>query len=156
MGKQAKKKDPKLKGTQKKHNPSTRGVNTTRQGPLWAVRQYKSKDDEGNTVIKSREVRVPVNTVWNPELMSKKAIEQGLPEPFDALHLDWANEMREHVSELNADEGVRAKVERTNLPNGRYNYAVVRKFDTGDEEVLYSIESDQNLNFGPAGKFSKK
>lgn len=157
MGKQAKKKDPKLKGNkQRRHNAGTKGNNTRKRGPLWCIRQYKVKDKEGKEVTKVTEVRVPFGVGWNPELIGKKAREQGLPEPYDALHLDWSDEMREYVLELNDQEGIRAKVKRTNLDNGRYNYEVIRKIDNGNEEILWSIESHQNLNFGSAGKFSKR
>jgi hypothetical protein len=157
MGKQAKKKDPKLKADkQRRHNRGTKGNNSRKRGPLWSIRQYKTKDEDGKEVTKVAEVRVPLGVGWNPELLGKKVREQGLPEPYDALHLDWADEMREYVHELSDQEGVRAKVTRTNLDNGRYNYEVIRKVGNDDEEVLWSIESHQNLNFGSAGKFSKK
>ena len=157
MGKQAKKQDSKPKGNQRKHNRSTKGNNSRKRGPLWSLRQYKHKDKEtGKESIKTQEIRVPLGVGWNPELLGKKAREHGLPEPFDALHLDWADEMRDYVSELNDQEGIRAKVKRTNLSDGRYNYEVLRKIDNGDEETLWSIESHQNLNFGTSGKFSKR
>lgn len=158
MGKQAKKKDPKLKsGEQRKHNRSTKGNNTRKRGPLWSLRQYKHKHKEtGKESIKTAEIRVPLGVGWNPELLGKKAREHGLPEPFDALHLDWADEMREYATELNDQEGISAKVRRINLPDGWYNYEVVRKVFDGDEEILWSIKSKQNLNFGSAGKFTKK
>lgn len=156
MGKQAKK-DSKLKGEQRKHNRATKGNNTHKRGPLWSIRQYKTKDKDGKEVTKVAEVRVPLGIGWNPELLGKKAREQGLPEPYDALHLDWSDEMREYVLELNDQDGVRVKITRTNLDNGRYNYEIIRKDnDNGKEEVLWSIESHQNLNFGSAGKFSRR
>ena len=156
MGKQAKKKDAKLKGNQKNHNRSTKGVNTSKMGPLWALRQYKTKDEEGKEVIKTAKIRVPLGVGWNPELMGKKAREHGLPEPYDSLHLKWEDEMVEYVNELNDQDGVRAKVRRVNLPDGRYNYEVVKKVGNEEEEILWSIESHHNLNFGSAGKFTKK
>lgn len=157
MGKQAKKKDPKLKGDkQRRHNRGTKGNNSRKRGPLWCIRQYKTKDEDDKEVTKVTEIRVPLGVGWNPDLLTKKFREAGLPEPYDALHLDWADEMREYVLELNDQDGVRAKIERTNLDNGRYNYEVIRKIDNSKEEILWSIESHQNLNFGPAGKFTKK
>ena len=158
MGKQAKKKDPKLKGkAQRRHNRNTKGVNTRKQGPLWSLRQYKTKDEDGKSVTRVEQIRVPLNVGWNPELMGKKAREQGaLPEPYDALHLVWADEMSDYVMEINDEDGVRAKIKRSNLDNGHYLYEVIKKVGNADEEILWSIESSKNLNFGSTGKFSRR
>jgi len=146
MAKSQKKKDQKSKGDQQSHCRATRGINTSRRGPVWAKRQYKKAD--GTTGI--QEIQVPPGSQWNPERMSKKSRENGLPEPFDALHLEWDDELREYADEVNG------KVERTNLPGDRYNYALIVKDEAGDDKVLFEIESSQNLNFGPRKKFKKK
>lgn len=157
MGKQAKKKDSKLKGEkQRRHNSNTKGNNSRKRGPLWSLRQHKTKDKDGKEVIKIVEIRVPPGVGWDAELLTKEVREKGLPEPYDALHLDWVDEMREYVLELSDKDGIRVRIKRTNLDNGRYNYEVIRKDDNSKEEVLWSIESHQNLNFGSAGKFAKK
>jgi len=146
MAKTYKKKEENCKDDQHKHNRNTRGINTKRQGVLWARRKFI---DENNKVQKY-EIRVPVGSQWDEERLSKKARENGLPEPFDALHLEWADELREYAEDIN---GV---VERETLSSGRYNYALIIKDAAGDDEIVFEIESSQNLNFGRPKKFKKK
>ena len=170
MGKQAKKKDPKLKSGGRIHNPQTRGVNTSKQGALWAIRTERTKGEDGKPKLTKREVRVPINTGWNPSFIGSKAMEKhekGLvPEPFDALYLSWEDEIRAMVEELNEIDGNKAWVERTPRADGSFTYSVHHEYKHHDkesgidyfyEETIFSIDSTKNLNFGQkSGKFAKK
>ncbi len=143
---------------QRRHNSATRGARTKKLGPLWAIRQYKEKDEEGKERIKTYDIRVPIGVAWDSDLISKKSKELGLPEPYDSLHLDWADELREYVDEHSVTGKYGSKIEREPLDNGRYEYKVIKVFTdkTKKDELLLTIESPFNHNFVSTGKFKKK
>ena len=158
MGKKNKKTERKTTGVkQHRHNPGTKGLRTKKLGPLWAIRQYNSKDENGVDRISSYEVRVPVRAMWNSDLISSKQKELGLPEPFDSLYLEWADELRDYAEENTSTECA-IKIERTPISNDKYRYEVIKVFVDKeiDDEILLTVESSFNHNFGPTGKFKKK
>ena len=140
MGKQAKKKQKTdaQKNQQKHHNPNTRGINTKKQGALWARRSYKEKNEEGIEVTKTYDVRVPVGTLYNP--FDKGRYSDHAPEPFDALQLDWREELMHYAAEVDA------KIGSVDLGNGQYSHRVYygESVDSPDE-ILVEIQSSQKF-----------
>ena len=136
MSKQ-KAKDSKTNNNQKKHNSSTKGINTSRRGPLWSIRKALLKNRKtGETKEINVEVRVPPNTLYDPELGRNK----NLPEPFDAIKLDWAEEVAGYLL-----DGY--KLEKKPLEDGRFEYRVKGSIETGGgikEYTVFTIVSKRN------------
>jgi hypothetical protein len=123
MGKQAKKKvksDAQM-SKQKRHNRATRGMNTKKRGAVWAIRRYKAKekneDGEMVEVERSYEVTIPPGTLWDPWDPNKNDPRKAT-EPYDALHLDWREEMMEYAADNNA------RIGKISLGNGEFLYRV--------------------------------
>jgi len=118
VGKQAKKKtkSDSVLSKQKRHNPSTRGMNTKKRGALWAIRSYKVKDEDGNEEERTYRIHVPPRTLYDP--FDKGRYSDKASEPFDALSLDWRHELQQWACEIGA------KVGNIKLPDGRYRYVV--------------------------------
>ena len=120
-----------MKEKENRHNSSTRGVNTKKKGALWATRKALVKDKNTKEVKEVNvEVRVPPNSLYNPELLSMK----NLPEPFDSIQLDWADELASYV----ADSSL--KLYREALEDGLFEYKVC------DERgnLIFSVISSRN------------
>lgn len=136
MGKQAKKKEKseaQLKG-QKKHNRNTKGINTKKQGSLWAIRHFK--DDDGK--LQTYEVRVPHDTKWDP--WDKSRYSPRAPEPFDSFQLDWREELTHYANEHEA------KIGSVELPDGYYAHRVYfGESAENPEVVLVEVQSSKKL-----------
>jgi len=140
MGKQAKKKKPDAQSNnQKKHNRSTRGINTKRSGAVWAIRRYKAKDKDGEEVERKHYVTIPVGTLWDPFDLNKNDKRKAV-EPFDALHLDWREEMMEYAADNNARIG---KIE---LGDGEFLYRVYQGENVGKpDRVFFELQSTRKF-----------
>lgn len=114
MGKQAKKKqktDAQASG-QKRHNKATRFMNTKKRGVLWSIRQVAVrdkkgsvvKDDDGNVETREHKIYVPPRTGWDFWDKNKNDADKAV-EPYDALHLDWRQEIMEFAADNNARIG---------------------------------------------------
>lgn len=154
MGGQTKKKDEALKGTnQRKHRRATRGVNTKKKPILWERISYEKQNEDGT--VKERgtyNVTVPPNTMWNPHDKHRNNPKEA-EAPFDALHLDWREEMMYHAAETGA------KIATEQLPNGRYLYTVYEEETVEIDGVknirhkdLYSVESAKKLMLNKKGR----
>lgn len=154
MGKQAKKKNKTAAQTesQKRHNKATRGINTKKQGALWALRPFKTKDEDGKEITAVEEIRVPPGTQWNP--FDSTRYSEYAPEPFDALQLNWVEELNHYAIENEA------KLDTVNLANGNFLHRVVKESKNPDEpdEILMSVESPRKLmiNRGPRRRARRK
>lgn len=154
MGKQAKKKlktETQVSG-QKHHNKATRFMNTKKKGVLWAIRQVPirnkrgqvQKDEEGNVKTREHKVYVPPRTGWDYWDKSKNDAEKA-QEPFDALHLDW----RQEIMEFAADNS--AKIARIDQGDGVFLYQVYRDEPVGEDgkpggrTVFFEVESTKSL-----------
>ena len=139
MAKQSKKKQKtETQATnQRNHNKSTRGINSKKKGALWALRQYKTKED-GKEVTKTREVRVPCRTLFNP--FDRQRNSEHAAEPFDALSLDWREELVIYAAEMNARLG------SVDNKNGTYVHRVYRGETVNKpDEILLELESSKKL-----------
>jgi len=105
---------------QRVHNRLTRGMNTKKRGPLWAIRKYKTKNDNGEEVEREYRVYVPVRTFLDP--WDKKTYTDA-QEPLDSLGLDWQEEFQHYAAEHNARIGKRK------LEDGRYQHVVYLGYD---------------------------
>ena len=132
MAKAAKKKDEGLKGTQKKHNKATRWSRSRRRGAVWARRDAIDQNDEKYTY----EVLVPWNQGWDFTMAYRKGHE--LKEPFDALSLDWPEQLAYYSAEMGA------KIKGRELDNGGWEY-IVHSGGT----ILLTIQSAEKKNFRP-------
>lgn len=150
MGKQAKKKEKTeaQAAKQRRHNRATRGINTTKRGVVWARRSFKSKDKDGKEIIDEYEVIIPPRTYWDP--WDKNKNDKGrAQEPFDALHLDWREEMVHYIADANAIKEKteeKMRIGKIDLGDGEYLYRVY-KGDNIDKpkEVLFEIQSRRKL-----------
>jgi hypothetical protein len=135
MGKQAKKKQKTdaQASKQRRHNRNTRGINTKKKGALWAIRSFKTKED-GVEVTKTYEVRVPPGTLYNP--FDRGRYSEHAQEPFDALQLEWREELMHYAAENDA------KIGSIDLGNGQYLHRVYYG-DTvkNPDSVLLEIQS---------------
>lgn len=158
MGKQAKKKNKTEAqvASQRRHNRATRGINTKKQGALWAIREYKveqkNEDGKKEVVTETEEVRVPYDAMWNPFDSSRYS--EFAPEPFDALQLNFVEELQHYAVENEA------KLDTLTLDNGRYLHRVIKESKNPDDpdEVLLQIESSRKLmmNRGPRRRSRRK
>lgn len=144
MGKQAKKKEKSEAQAQrqKRHNKATRGMNTKKRGVLWATRQRKVKDEEGNEVIQNYGVYVPPGVGYDP-FDKQKNDPSAAQEPFDALHLDWREQAMYYMAEENA------RVDKTDLGDGVFLYRFYRESPGGNKEVLFEVQSSKKFVFEP-------
>ncbi len=155
MGKQAKKKNKSEAeiAKQRRHNRSTKGVNTRKQGSLWALRQHKVKNDENKDVIEIEQIRVPYDAMWNP--FDSTRYGEYAQEPFDSLSLNWVEEIQHYAIENEA------KLDTVTLANGKYLHKVIKqnKDSKVADEVLFQIETSSRLlnnNRGPRRRSRRK
>lgn len=131
MAKHQKPKPASAKGVQKNHNKATKGVNSRKRGPLWAVRRAIVRNKKtGEEREVSYQIRVPHNTLYNPELVGRK----NLPEPFDALKLDWVDELAHYLANSSY------KLYRETIDEGLFEYRV--RNEEGD--LIFSLISSRN------------
>lgn len=127
----------------RRHNRTTRGINTRRRGSVWAKRSLKVVDKDGNEVEKLYEVKVPHDTLYDPWDKNRNDKKRA-QEPFDALHLDWRKEMMEYVADNEA------RIATTKLSNGEFLYEVVvpapkTKKNLEGIKVLFSVQSGKKF-----------
>lgn len=142
MGKQAKKKQKTeaQAAKQKVHNRATRGINTRKRGALWAKRRFKTKDAEGNEVERTYNIYVPPGTMWDPFNPNKMDPKRNPPEPFDALHLDWAEELTHYAMDMEA------KIGRLAVGEGMFLYRVYKGENIDEpDEVLLEVQSPRKF-----------
>lgn len=158
MGKQAKKKQKSENLKQHRHNSKTRGINSTKRGPVWAMRERLSKrkvlDDDGKEKTEEYteryNVTVPVGTLYDPFDKTKNDPKRA-SEPFDALHLDWKLEMMEYAAENNA------RIGSIDIGDGSFLYRVF----IGDsidkpEKVFFEVQSRSKFVLEKTPKRRKK
>lgn len=116
---------------QRRHNKTTKGSNTKKMGALWAIRHLNVKSKDGDSKVVKREVRVPPTAMFDPELLSKKE----LHEPFDAIKLDWANELASYLAEHPT-----YKLYKGQLDSGQFEYKI--RNEGGD--LVFSVISSRN------------
>lgn len=162
MGKQAKKSEKSDAKTenQQRHIRATRYTCSKRRHFVW-----ESVQKNGDV----HEVTYPYNTQWDWSLthdavkledgITKLMIKKPRPnlwEPFDRLMDDWTDNLMGFV------EYHKAKVNREILDNGRFRYIVYVNYIDGSapkgkaREVLLTVESSKNLNFGSSRRRRKK
>jgi hypothetical protein len=146
MGKQAKPKPQSQKGTQRKHNPLTRGINTKKPDLLWdwsllydAVEE-RLPGDQSRTVLIHKDVN---------------DLRVRLHPPFDDLLIDWETEIQHFAVESGA------KLERTPLPTGGSRYSVYNEVHIPGrgfvKKELLVIETPRKfVSFGPKSNKRKK
>lgn len=140
MGKQAKKKEKSdvQSNNQRRHNSSTRGINGKKRGPLWAIRSFKTKNEDGKEVTETYEVRVPYRARWNP--FDKSRFLPGAQEPFDALQLDWRVEINHFMANKNA------RIGSITLEDGTYLHRVYKGDSVQNpDEILLEVQSASKL-----------
>ena len=117
------------KAGKRSHNAKTRWSNTKRTDTLWAIRQKiitDKKSGESKTV--SDEVYVPYDSLWDPDLLDRK----NLPEPFDALQLDWMEELAHWIADN------KYSLSRKQI-GGAHQYIIT----DGDGKHMLTIESER-------------
>lgn len=146
MGKQAKKKqktEAQVKG-QKRHNSATRGINTKKRGPTWSIRQVAirnkkgvvQKDEHGKVLTEEVHIQVPIGVGF--DMFGK--YDENSPEPFDALALDWRQEIMEYAADIGA------KVGKIDKGNGIGLYRVYRGDNIYQPDELYlEVESPKRF-----------
>ena len=113
MGKQAKPKPANQKGTQKKHNALTRGINTKKPPLLWdwsILYDAIEEDLPGGQQV----------TRLHPK--KEEELKNRLHPPFDDLLLDWENEIQHYAIEN------QAKIERERLSTGGTRLSVYKEY----------------------------
>jgi hypothetical protein len=148
VGKQAKKKQKTGNENQKTHNKATRFMNTKKRGALWALRQVPvrnkkgvvQKDEDGNVITQTARVTVPPRTGWDIWDKNKNDPKKA-QEPFDALHLDWREEMMEFAADNNA------RIGKIDQGNGVFLYQVYRDEPgpLGKRIVFFEVESSKKF-----------
>jgi hypothetical protein len=139
MGKQAKKKAVVGGATQKTHNRATRGVNTRKRGALWAIRQRKVKDKDGNESYKEERVYVPPRTLFDPWDKNRNDPRKA-QEPFDDLSLDWREELMHYAGEREA------KIGSVSLGDGMFSHRVFYGKNAAEPtQLLLEVFSSKQL-----------
>lgn len=78
--------------------------------------------------------------LWNPKLLEKSQ----LPEPFDELHLDWADELAYYVASN------KFRIYKKKLAKGCFLYDVTDEYN----RPIISVESSRDLQ--PAQKRKRR
>jgi len=155
MGKQAKKKQKAdtQSANQQNHNRASRGMNTRKRGALWALRRFKTKDSEGKEVERSLRIEVPPGTLYDPWDANKNDPRKAI-EPFDALHLDWREEMMHYAADNDA------RIGKISLDNGEFLYRVFKGKNVDEpDEVFFELQSARkfvNVHDGKRKRKTKK
>lgn len=139
MGKQAKPKPANQKGTQRKHNPLTRGINTKKATPLW----------DWSILFDALEERLPdgtTRTTFHPK--SSEEAQRYKDTPLEDLFLDWETEIQHFA----VNSG--GKIERLVLPTGGTRYTVYNEYAGPGTQIirrnLLVVETPRGfVNFGP-------
>lgn len=112
------------------HNAKTRWSNTKRTDTLWAIRQRVVQDKKsGDSSIVEENVYVPYDTHWDPDLLDRK----NLPEPFDALKLDWMEELAHWITDN------KYSLSRKQTGTGAHQYIVT----DSDGKHMLTVESER-------------
>ncbi|HUS89615.1 MAG TPA: hypothetical protein VMW91_09660 [Desulfosporosinus sp.] len=136
MGKQQKPKPPSLGKTNRNHNRATKGNNTRKKGALWSIRKAIVRNKKtGDTREVDVEIRVPYDAQYDPFINIRKE----MPEPYDSLSLDWADETLAYITENNA------KLYKELLPCGKFEYKV--RDESGN--LIFSVISERNAFMEP-------
>lgn len=144
MGKQAKPKPASQKGTQRKHNPKTRWINTKKPDLLWNPTLIYDIVDEDlpNGEKRTRYIQKPFE-----ELKNK------LHEPYDDLLLDWEVEIQHFAVESEA------RIEREAISTGGTRYTVYKEYVDGARTIrknLLVVETPRAVSFAPKKHGKKK
>lgn len=124
MGKQAKPKPANQKGTQKKHNPLTRGINTKKPLLLWdwsILYDAIEEDLPGGQQV----------TRLHPK--KEEELKNRLHPPYDDLLLDWETEMQHYAIQN------QAKIERERLSSGATRYSVYKEYEGVGTQIIRKV-----------------
>lgn len=129
------------------HNAQTRWNNSRHKGATWAFRTRENKSGEEETVA----IQVPYDTLYDPDLAGYEgdnswSPRRNMPEPFDALSLNWIEELVHWVLNNNL------KLERQQTSRGSFLYTAV----DNSGNVALTVESSHNVLFEPQSPKRRK